>query len=180
MQDNLSQAIEAILFATSEPQSLNVLANRLGVTVEAITTALEPLKASLDGHGISVLMHDDSVTLVTSPQFTTLIETIRKEELSKELSKASAETLAVIAYIPGVSRAQIEFIRGVNVSYSLRSLQMRGLVESKGQGRSIGYYPTVQLLEHFGISSIEQLPLYTETKQKLEQLLQTESTQPQS
>jgi segregation and condensation protein B len=116
----------------------------------------------------------EEVTLVTRPEHSALIETIRKEELSKELSKASAETLSIVAYHAGVSKAQIEFIRGVNASYSIRALSMRGLIESRGAGRAVGYYPTLQLLEHFGVSKVEELPQYAETAAKISQLLTQE------
>ena len=119
----------------------------------------------------------EEVTLATRPEHSSLIETIRKEELSKELSKASAETLSIIAYHAGISKAQIEFIRGVNVSYSLRALSMRGLIEGRGIGRAVGYYPTLQLLEHFGVSKIEELPQYVETAEKITKLLTEEQSE---
>ncbi len=177
MSKNLSQSIEAVLFATAQSYSYAELAKLLEVAAEDIAPAAEELKKSLEGRGIVLTSVGDTIGLATHSDFSTLIEKIRKEELSKELTKASAETLAVIAYTPGVSKAQIEFIRGVNVSYSLRALQMRGLVESKGQGRGIGYFPTLELLQHFGVSSIEGLPQYAETKAKIDALLKTEEPQ---
>jgi segregation and condensation protein B len=167
----LSQAIEAILFATSEPQKIETLAQRLSVSTEEIGEAITDLVKSFEDHGIMVLLHNDSVTLVTTAAQSELIESIRKEELNKELSKASAETLAIIAYTPGVTKSQIEFIRGVNASYSVRALQMRGLIEQQGTGRALSYHPTLALLAHFGISELSELPDYTATKTKIEHLL---------
>jgi segregation and condensation protein B len=132
------------------------------------------LAALLEGHAMMLAIHDTEIALVTRPAFSALIETLRKEELSKELSKASAETLAIIAYTPGITKAQIEFIRGVNVSYTLRSLQMRGLIEQKGGRRTTEYHPTLELLHSFGVASIELLPHYAETKAKIEGLLKGE------
>lgn len=169
--NNLTQSIEAILFATAEPQTYASLAKQLGVETDAIDSAVKELVASYEGHGVAVVELNQVVSLATRSEHSALIEAIRKEELSKDLSKASAETLAVIAYTPGVSKSQIEFIRGVNVSYSLRALMMRGLIESKGAGRAITYHPTLDLLEHFGVTSIEQLPDYVETKTKIATLL---------
>lgn len=171
MQSNLPQAIEAILFATAESYTFAALAKILAVSIEDIAEAVETLKASLEGHGIVLTELNQVVSLATSNEFSGLIETIRKEELSKELTKASAETLAVIAYAPGISKGQIEFIRGVNVSYTLRALAMRGLIESKGQGRAVGYHPTLELLHHFGITELAQLPDYIATKAKIDGLL---------
>jgi chromosome segregation and condensation protein ScpB len=57
------------------------------------------------------------------------------------------------------------------VSYTLRSLQMRGLIVQEGSGRAVVYRPTIELLQHYGIATVEELPLYAATKQKLEALL---------
>lgn len=168
---NISSQIEALLFATAETQTLKALSSRLDVSIEDIKQALVDLEKDLEGHAMMLVIKEDEVALATRPEYSSLIETIRKEELSKDLSKASAETLAIIAYQNGISKAQIEFIRGVNVSYSLRALSMRGLIEPSGSGRSIVYHPTLQMLEHFGVSKIEELPLYQETKEKIDKLL---------
>lgn len=171
MSTTLPQSIEAILFATAEPQTFASLAKQLNASTEEIAEAVQTLTSMFDGHGIAVSELNQVVSLVTRSEHAPLIEAIRKEELSKELSKASAETLAVIAYMPGASKSQIEFIRGVNVSYSLRALMMRGLVEAKGSGRAITYHPTLELLQHYGISTIEGLPAYTETRTKIETVM---------
>ncbi len=169
--NTLTQSIEAILFATSEPQSFASLAARLSVTKDEIAQSLAELATTLEGHGISVIMHNETATLATTSSQSTLIESIRKEELMKELSKASAETLAIVCYHPGATKAEIEFIRGVNASYSLRALQIRGLIESKQLGRSTSYHPTIESLEHFGAHAVTELPNYAETKQKIDALL---------
>src|SRR3954465_14301978 len=94
----LAQNIQAILFTTAEPQTGKQLAAILGVSIEEIMSAVQELAAALDGHAIMLVQDGDSVTLATRPEQGALIESMRKEELSKELTKASAETLAVIAY----------------------------------------------------------------------------------
>lgn len=172
--NNISQQIESLLFATAENQSFKSLSTRLGVSIEEIKQAVLELEKSLEGHAMMLVQDANEVSLVTRPEHSALLETIRKEELSKELSKASAETLAVVAYYGGVSKAQIEFIRGVNASYSLRALSMRGLVEARGGGRAVGYYPTLQMLEHFGVSKVEDLPEYNQTVEKITKLLNQE------
>ena len=95
--------------------------------------------------------------------------------MSKELSKASAETLAIVVYRPGATKAEIELIRGVNASYSLRALSMRGLIDQKvqqhGVGRSVRYHPTLTLLEHYGVQHTAELPQFAEVKAKIETLL---------
>lgn len=171
MNNNLPQQIESLLFALAEAQSYKSLASRLNVSLEEVKEAVSVLEKSLEGHAMVLVQNDQEVSMVTHSDYAPLIETIRKEELSKELSKASAETLSIIAYQAGISKAQIEFIRGVNVSYTLRALSMRGLVEARGSGRVVGYYPSLQMLEHFGVSKVEELPHFAETAEKITKLL---------
>lgn len=166
-----AQTIQAVLFATADTYSVTSLAALLNISVPQTEIDLESLKVGLEGQAIMLVREGGVVTLATRPEHGTLLETIRRDELQKDLSKASSETLAIVVYRPGVSKAEIELIRGVNASYSLRALQMRGLVETKGVGRAITYHPTLALLEHFGVQRIEDLPVFTETKQKIESLL---------
>jgi segregation and condensation protein B len=178
MNETLIQSIEAILFATSEPQSFKSLADRLSVSADEVSDALHELKGRYEGHGIMLVIHEHAATLVTKAEQSAIIESIRKDELQKELSKASSETLAIIAYRPGITKAEIEFIRGVNASYSLRALHMRGLIEQQGGARAVSYHPTVAMLEFFGVSSVEGLPNYAETAQKIEALLKRSEEAP--
>lgn len=166
----LAVQIESLLFATAESWSVAALAKRLNATDEAVIAATDELAQALTEHAFGIVRQGHEIVLATAPEHSELLALVRKEELSKELSKASAEVLAIIAYHTGATRAEIEFIRGVNSSYSLRALQIRGLIESEGKG----YVPTLALLEHYGVSSVEGLPQYTETKQKIETLLKRE------
>jgi segregation and condensation protein B len=174
---NTTSSIEAILFSTAEPQSVKSLAARLQISTEEIKAAIVELEAMLEHHAMMVVKNEDEVHLAARPEHSTLIETMRKEELGKELTKASAETLAIVVYAPGISKTQIEFIRGVNVSYTLRSLQMRGLIEQKGAGRAVSYHPSLALLQSYGVSDITELPQYAETKAKIDVLLARDQEQ---
>ncbi|MDB5254672.1 MAG: scpB [Candidatus Nomurabacteria bacterium] len=177
MNNPLSQTIESILFATAEDYSVASLAKLLEVSAEDVEAALAELASSLEGHAMMLVRQGNNVTLATRPEHSTVLEAIRKEELQKDLSKASAETLAVIVYKPGATKAEIELIRGVNASYSLRALQIRDLIETQSAGRAVTYHPTLALLESFGIADADQLPQYAETKQKLASLLQQSDEQ---
>lgn len=170
-----AKSIHAYLFATAEPTRVKVLAERLAITPDQVRAAITELKSSLQDSGVHLVESADEVTLATAPEQHALIETVRKDELSKELSKASAETLSIVSYLPGIRRADIEFIRGVNVSYTIRALLMRGLIEARTDGRVATYYPTTQFFQSLGISSSEELPEYTKTRETLTALLVRES-----
>lgn len=161
MNNNLENKIEAILFFKGEPVSLKRLEDILKVSKEEIKDAIFNLKINLENRGIVLAENNNEITLGTAPELSGLIENLQKEELNKELSKASLETLSIILYKNGVSRAEIDYIRGVNSSFTLRALSVRGLIEktidTKDNRRYI-YRPSFELLSFMGIKSVEELP----------------------
>lgn len=168
---NLESKIEAILFFKGEPVSLNKLSDILKVSKSEITAAVSNLKTSLANRGIVMLEKENEIALGTAPELGKLIEDLQKEELNKELSKASLETLSIVLYKNGVSRAEIDYIRGVNSSFTLRALSVRGLIEktvdTKDSRRYI-YRPSFELLFFMGIKSVEDLPDWGEVSNSIE------------
>ena len=161
----LEKKIEAILFWKGEPISIKKLAEILKVKEEEIKNAIFNLKRSLEDRGIVLLETGHEVTLGTAPEYSSLIENLQKEELNKELSKASLETLSIVLYKNGATRAEIDYIRGVNSTFTLRALAVRGLVErilDPKDARRYLYRPSFDLLSYMGIKSIEELPDYGE------------------
>lgn len=166
----LEAKIEAILFWKGEPMSRRRLAEILNAGQTEINDALEKLKVSLEKRGIVLQEKDNEILLGTAPELSDLIEHLQKEELNKELSKATLETLSIILYKNGASRAEIDYIRGVNSSFTLRALSIRGLVEktvdSKDSRRYI-YKPSFDTLSFMGVKSIEELPDYAEVNNSI-------------
>ncbi len=161
----LQQKLESILFYKNEPVSLADLSTWLEATEDEVKQGLEALRGALESRGVVLLENRGYYSLVTSPDSAQLIEKIVKEELSKDLSSASLETLAVILYKSPVTRKEIEYIRGVNVSFSLRNLLLRGLIEkvgSKLDERIYLYTPSVDALKYLGITKVEDLPGYSD------------------
>lgn len=165
MSKNLEIKIEAILFFKGEPVSLKKIAETLKISKEEVNEAILILKNNLTGRGIVLIEKDNKITLGTAPEFSNLIEHLQKEELNKELSKASLETLSIILYKNGASRSLINYIRGVNSSFTLRALSVRGLIvkniDKKDHRRYI-YKPSFELLSFMGVKTIEELPDYEE------------------
>src|SRR3989338_7615992 len=173
----LESKIEAILFWKGEPISRKKLVEILKVTPNEINEAIEKLKINLQSRGIVLLekpahnaSHSDAggeneITLGTAPDLSKLIENLQKEELNKELSKASLETLSIVLYKDGANRAEIDYIRGVNSSFTLRLLSVRGLVErivDPKDNRRYIYKPSFELLSYMGVKGVEELPDYAE------------------
>src|SRR3989344_605844 len=166
----LESKIEAILFWKGEPLSRKKLAEILNVNQTEINEGLEKLKGNLENRGMVLLEKDNEITLGTNPELSKLIENLQKEELNKDLSKASLETLSIILYKDGVSRAVVDYIRGVNSSFTLRLLSVRGLVEKTPDpedNRRYIYKPSFELLSFLGIKSREELPDYAEVSKSI-------------
>ena len=113
----------------------------------------------------------DEIMLATAPEYGTLVESLIKEELSKDLGKAGMETLAIVLYLGPVSRSRIDYIRGVHSHFILRNLLVRGLVEKiphPEDKRAFLYRPTIDLLRHLGIARAEDLPDYNTVREEVE------------
>ncbi len=166
----LESKIEAILFFKGEPMSRKKLAEILKVGQVEINENIEKLKMSLQSRGIVLQEKENDITLGTNPEISSLIENLQKEELNKDLSKASLETLSIVAYKNGVSRAEIDYIRGVNSSFILRALSIRGLVEKSidpKDNRRYIYKPTFELLSFMGVKSPLELPDYEQIERSI-------------
>lgn len=172
----LAAQLEAILFFKAEPLTTKELAALVEKTVEEIDTTLGELSATLSGRGIVLVRNGDEVMLETAPEAAELIKTLVKETLSRDLGKAALEVLSLVLYRGPVSKSEIDYVRGVNSSFILRNLMIRGLVEraeTTGKQRSFQYKPTFELLAHLGVKNVEELPEYTEVQVELAKVADT-------
>lgn len=175
----LDAKIEAILFFKAEPISISELSKMLHADEQKIIDAIAILKEKLNGRGLVLLSKDDEVLLGTAHEASALIETLMKEELSRDLGKAGLETLSTVLYQGPITRSELEYVRGVNSTFILRNLLIRGLVEKipnpKDQ-RSFLYRPTFLLLAHLGINRVEDLPEYDIVRREIALFRSTEKT----
>lgn len=156
----LDVRIEAVLFYKAAPQKIAVLAKLLGVTEEQVSEALAKLGERLRQGATRIIVSDSECELVTAPELDSLIDSIRKDEMRRDIGKAGAETLAIILYRGPISRADIDRIRGVNSSFILRNLLMRGLIAREQSGRQNTFAVTPELLAHLGVARASELPDY--------------------
>ena len=161
--DPTVRAVEAVLFASPEPMSVDSIRAHVGVGQGAsdIRTALETLEAQYRGRGIALVRRGDRWHFQTAPDLAHLLRRDREE--ARRLSRAGIETLAIIAYHEPVSRAEIEAIRGVAISKgTLDVLMEAGWVRPAGRrevpGRPLIYATTPAFLQHFGLTSRRDLP----------------------
>jgi segregation and condensation protein B len=158
--DYLHRAVEAVLFAAAEPLSRADIAAYVG-SDEGLTQALADIAADYAAKGINLVERGGRWHFQTAPDLAHLLR--REREEPRKLSRAGIETLAIIAYHEPVSRAEIEAIRGVQISKgTLDVLMEAGWVRPAGRrelpGRPLIYATTPAFLTHFGLSSRRDLP----------------------
>jgi len=163
-KEQLSGAIEALVFVSGDPVSVKRLEEVLESTEEEIREAIEALtQRYVDaGAGIQVMEVAGGFQLRTRPQFSNQVNTFLERKRKTTLSGPALETLAIIAYKQPITRAEIEVIRGVVVDGVIKSLLDRRLIKVAGvkevPGRPNLYRTTKRFLEYFGIVSLKDLP----------------------
>lgn len=166
----LTAKLEALLFYYGEPLSTKKIAKFLGIKEAAAQTAVHDLAETYrldEKRGLALLTRDDEVQLATKPTLHTIGEEVMKDEFREELSPAGLETLSLIAYLGPVTRPDIDYIRGVNSSFTVRNLMMRGLVDRKPHPEKTNMYiyeVSFPFLKHMGIARVEDLPEYQQYK----------------
>ena len=165
MQSNeLSHIIEAVLFVAGEPVLIEDLAKALEVSQLELTTALDAVASEYDYHrrGIRLNRFGHHVQLATRADYAPYVERLLQPVQKQSLSQKAMETLAVVAYRQPVTKGEVEAVRGMKCDYSIQSLVNKGLIEEVGRkeviGRPILYGTTDKFLDHFGISSLAELP----------------------
>ncbi|MFH1192771.1 MAG: SMC-Scp complex subunit ScpB [Candidatus Jorgensenbacteria bacterium] len=168
--------LEALLFSYGEPMKMDRIAKLLDLKKEECGELVAAWQAALAGdtaRGLTLIVHDGAVQLATKPEEKQVGEKLLQEEFREELSPAGLETLSLIAYLGPVPRATVDYIRGVNSSFTVRNLLVRGLVERhavEGKGNAFHYLPSFQFLKHLGLTRIEELPEYERFHSALERI----------
>ncbi|WP_439540033.1 SMC-Scp complex subunit ScpB [Sphingomonas sp.] len=158
--DETMRAVEAVLFAAEQPLTLADLRAYVGEEAD-IAAALSLLAESYAGRGVELVERGGRWHFQTAPDLANFLR--RDREDSRKLSRAGIETLAIIAYHEPVTRAEIEAIRGVQISKgTLDVLMEAGWIRPAGRrevpGRPLMYATTPEFLSHFGLASRRDLP----------------------
>lgn len=179
---NKIAVLEAVLFTYGEPILLRDLARRLELTEEDCRNFLERYNLDLvndSKRGLTLIWNGDRVQLVTKPDLQKLIQNFIKEEFREVLTPAALETIAIVAYLGPVPRATIDQIRGVNSSFILRSLLVRGLIErlpDSERGNVYRYDLNSESFKHLGLAKKEELPEYQNYKDVLNKFAVEQTT----
>lgn len=175
-------ALEALLFIHGEPLTMKKISAVLELAKDELAAALLALDRTLEeeARGLSLVVDgplealfsspswgDRKVQLATKPEFGRILENFVKEELREDLTPASLEALSLVAYLGPISRSKLEYLRGVNSSFILRNLLLRGLIERITDPEHSGaflYRASLDFMKHLGVSRAEELPEYERLK----------------
>ncbi len=164
----LDVKIEALLFYKATPLNKISMMKTLECTEDDFHTAIDTLRSRQENTGLRLIETETDIQLVTAPAVSEFITEQQKGELKGDIGKAGAETLAIILYKEPVTRAEIDRIRGVNSSFILRNLMVRGLIERKTVKNSHQYTISTQLLQHLGVEQKYNLPKFAEFMNAIE------------
>ena len=161
---NLKSALEAVLFAAGESVPAGRLSLAFGQPEEEILSAAAELAKEYEEEkrGVRLLKMDDRLQICSAPEHASLIVKTLEQRRAPMLSSAALEILAIVAYYQPVTRAVIEKMRGVDSSYTVSTLQERGLIRACGQleapGRPTLFETTDVFLRVMGIEQLGDLP----------------------
>lgn len=163
-ESNTKAVIEALIFASDKPLTLEKMKGILDLETTQIRKILEELSAEYEksNRGIRVVEIAGGFQMIASPCFTPFLKKLYKDRRVEKFSQAALETMAIIAYKQPVTKREIEAIRDVNVDGVMKSLLQRDSIRvvgrKKAPGRPKVYGTTPQFLEFFGLKSLEELP----------------------
>lgn len=156
--------IEAILFASGKIVTLEELSISLEIDKKEVANIIEEMKEDLKkaNRGIEIITVNNGYTLASKKEYHEYIYQIIDKRAKPNLSQAALEVLAIIAYNPKITRAEIENIRGVSSDASIYRLLEHNLIEEAGKldlpGKPMSYKVTEEFLKKFGLNTLEELP----------------------
>lgn len=181
-ESNHVAALEAILFLHGEPLSQDMISRLLHISLEQTQKVIHALQEELmsSQRGLLLLEKDDKYMFITKPQFASFLESFVKDNLKEELTPSAVETLSLVAYFGPITRAQIDYIRGVNSSFMLRNLLVRGLIERTSKGNAYLYEVTTDFLAHLGLAHLSDLPQYAQYQETRHKFFESEEAPKES
>ena len=162
--------LEALLFSEGGPIARKKLCQLLECTAEELAAAVTELSKRREGSATCVIATAQDIALAVAPEAAPTVQAAFERELGKEIGDAGLEVLSIILYRGPSTRAEIDYIRGVNTSWTMRMLAARGLLEripNPKDAREYLYQPTVELLAHLGVKDARELPDYAKISSEL-------------
>ncbi len=162
--------LEALLFIEGGELKKKEVAKLLQIDTAELSSISTTLSHVLSGHGIALVDSDTTLALRSAPEVATFIKEVHEKSLEGDLGKAGLETLSILFYKGPSTRTEIDYIRGVNSSSSVRGLLLRGLIEREKRGSVYVYKPSINALAFLGVSTAEDLPEFERVRSELIEL----------
>jgi segregation and condensation protein B len=162
------EKVITLLFLSGDSVPVKKLAEFLAISKEEVLENAPYVKSKLEEIGLTLLVSNDGLSIVTKGEQSALVESWTKEELKGELTPAALQVLTLVAYLGYPTREQISYIRGVQSAQSIRVLTVRGLINRVGEICSL----TTESLQQLGITKVEELPEYEKMNKDLLEKLQ--------
>src|SRR3989304_9192435 len=165
--DKLKPALEAALFMSNEPLSLEELRKLTGIGEEEIRTALQEMKTELekDDKGVHILETNAGYVMKVKPEFTNMVRTLSPYQ---DLSRGLLRVLAMVAYKQPITQSQIVKVIGNRAYEYVKKLGERGLIKTVKQSRTKALIATKEFAEYFGLERPEDFKKFFEEQMKEE------------
>ncbi len=180
-EEEVKKVVEAILFSSNRTMTVAEFKRVLkGFTAPQIQKIVEELKTDYETNGRAFRINEvaGGYEISTLPQYAPWIVKLELQKKAKQATQSALETLAILAYKQPITRAEIEDLRGVDVSGVVSTLLERNLIKIVGRkevpGRPYMYGTTDKFLEHFGLKSLNDLPNISEIKTLVENSVRRE------
>ena len=178
--ENLENVIESVVFVAGEPVTVSDLCVKFDVKPKEVEKAVNNLKKKYDEKsGIQVLFFNNKIQFSSNPKYVDYVTSVLNPIRQRNLTKATLETIAIVAYKQPVTRLEIEEIRGVNSDYAINILLEHKLIEIVGRKDTVGkpslFGTTDEFLKRFDISTVSELPKYEDLMMQIEKIKETYS-----
>lgn len=157
-EPTLEQKLESLIYADGGEVTFEHAAEVLAAERGALQKAAQALAKEHTERGTVYVVSDTDISLRVAPACGAMIAAYQKKQFSEDVGPAALEILSILLYRGPSTQADIDSIRGVHSSYSLRSLRVRGLITREQQGIRSLYSVTAEALAHLGLSSLTELP----------------------
>ena len=172
---DLDKILEGLLFLSGDGLDRGTIMEKLSITPKQLDKAVEILKERYNENcGINMITYKDKLQLCASPKYADEVSQVLNPIRERQLTKATLEVMAIIAYKQPVTRLDVQDIRGINSDYAIQTLLNYKLIEVVGRKDAIGkpllFGTTDEFLRHFGINNLDELPDYAELMKDIEKI----------
>lgn len=174
MNLNLPQKIIQILLFEGASLKKSDLAKILNIKIGQVDESIDEIKKLISNLELKLVQNESNLEISLSNEINTLINSNKIEELKTELSESALQTLSVIIYRNRATKAEIDFIRGVDSSRSIKNLLTRGIIQKEEIKSKKYYIPSTETLKYLNVEVVEEVPEQKEISEKLKILIEGE------